>query len=280
MPSFVIQDLDVPLVELERTLNLPTHGNLPAVRYGSVGLYLHLMYTVWIHIERREDKMGTVEKDEAAILKVLQKNPKGIRSTDLWFAVRGSVRSLTTFQKRLKHLEQMDRVQIKTDITDPRARVITPTETSAGAAAVLNGIEMLEMLYLGKRPKTKIQVVTLPSGKTEERKHSPEEQRVQAGANLFFIAYKAFVETWPRSADSYIWLGKKEYIHPLSGKKHEAPYLHEIPRTMLDKAFDDVRRLNQIETAILNSPELKGLMEAEGFVVDADGVRKTTPGEK
>jgi len=222
--------------------------------------------------------LGTVEKDEAAILKALEKKPKGIRSTDLWLAVRGSVRSLTTFQKRLKHLEQMGRVQIKTDITDPRARVITPTEASAGAAAVLDGIENLELLYLGKRPKSNIRVVTMSDGKTRESKFSLEQLRGNAASRLLVIAYKAYVEAWPRVADSYIWLGKKEYVY--AGKKEEDPYFHIVPRTMLNKAFDDVRRLDQIETAILNSPGLKRLMEAEGFVVDDDGVRKTRPGEK
>ena len=69
--------------------------------------------------------MGTIEKDEAAILKAVDDEPKGIRSSELFHRVRRSVRSLTTFQKRLRHLEEMGRIRVATDINDARARLIT-----------------------------------------------------------------------------------------------------------------------------------------------------------
>lgn len=207
--------------------------------------------------------MGTVMKDEAAILKVLERNGKGIRSTDLWFAVRKSVRSLTTFQKRLKHLEQMGRIQTKDDLDDMRATIIAPTEKSAGAVVVLKGIEYLELLYLGRRPKGKLVLVS--DGK--EHEFSLEEERDYAAGQLLAIGYKAFTEA-----------RRGEYVDPfvrIETNRYGVNFLTAVPRVMLEAEAEDARRLNQIEIAIFKSAELTRLMEAEGFVMDRDdGIRK------
>jgi hypothetical protein len=176
--------------------------------------------------------LGTVEKDEAAILKALEKKPKGIRSTDLWLAVRGSVRSLTTFQKRLKHLEQMGRVEIKTDITDPRARVITPTELSGRSRSVLDAIDLLERHYLGKAPRRRnsITVAGVAGG-------IPVQESSETINDLLIIAHTEFKEAlWDEfrrvltdnfgGTDLYIGVFEEG-----AGRIH----IHIMPRSIVEK---------------------------------------------
>jgi len=179
--------------------------------------------------------MGTVVKDEAAILKALKKNPKGIRSTDLWFAVHGSVRSLTTFQKRLKHLEQKGRIQTNDDLDDMRVKIITPTPKSQEASNVLEAIDLLERLYLGKSSPKVIrstwQLITRPGLPTEKT----QDHDLGAG-NLLLIAQETYLKSWkdkpPDVGDSgvYLW-AHAEKAEDGSPQVH----IHDLPKSILDK---------------------------------------------
>ncbi len=193
--------------------------------------------------------MGTVVKDEAAILKALGKNPKGTRSTDLWFAVRRSVRSLTTFQKRLKHLKEMGRIQTKNDnLDDRRVTIITPTELSRDAQIALNAIDLLTRLYLGKTPRSQVKVTK--GGTVEE---------VEGTAyDLLAIAHKTFKETALDEVDAefgfddpVLWVADDGRVDIMSH-----------PRTAYE-----TWRLDEIERAILDSPEMSKLMKDRGFSI-------------
>jgi hypothetical protein len=188
--------------------------------------------------------MGTVVKDEAVILKVLGKKPKGIRSTDLWFAVRGSVRSLTTFQKRLKHLEQMGRIETRPDLDDMRATIIKPTETSAEASGVLEGIDLLERLYLGK-PSRKVVTVA------EERPGPPSEEKTQetVAMNLLRIAHEAFLKSWKggQYENSHLFIQVyEEKQGPSSGVHFKI-----VPPEALEAVKDFVNRVPTVLVDIL-----------------------------
>jgi len=193
--------------------------------------------------------MGTVVKDEAAILKALGKNPKGTRSTDLWFAVRRSVRSLTTFQKRLKHLKEMGRIQTKNDdLDDRRVTIITPTELSRDAQIALNAIDLLTRLYLGKTPRSQVKVIK--GGTVEE---------VEGTAyDLLAIAHKTFKETALGEVDAkfgfddpLIWVTDDNDVNIMS---HPMNVYEEW-------------RADEIERAILDSPEMSKMMKERGFSI-------------
>jgi DNA-binding MarR family transcriptional regulator len=217
--------------------------------------------------------MATASKDEGAILKVLEKNANGIRSTDLFVAVRKSVRSLTTFQKRLKHLQEMGRIRIEHDLNDMRVKIIAPTPKSREASRVLEAIDLLERLYLGK-----------PSGKTvkvtEFRETGASEKEMQRtiAVSLLEIAHRTLYESWRDVQNCYGGELREAggpggvFIRVYEGaeKGHE-PGLrfdilsHSLLMELLDARW---RILPDIEQAIWRNPELKRLMESEGFIVN------------
>jgi hypothetical protein len=214
--------------------------------------------------------LGTVEKDEAAILKVLQRKVKGIRSTDLWLAVRGSVRSLTTFQKRLKHLEEMGRVQIKPDISDPRARVITPTEISVEASHVLEAIDLLERLYLRKPSRKVVRV-------TEERQGLRTEKEMQetAAMNLLQIAHETYLKSWTGQPfdDSrvYIWV-HEEKEGPQTGLliNFICRSTFEMLQTEIDRSTGEIGRLGKLTEALADRMRVvSALLDSVWRKVDA-----------
>ena len=203
--------------------------------------------------------MGTVVKDEAAILKVLEKNPKGTRSTDLWFAVRRSVRSLTTFQKRLKHLEQMGRIQTRDDLDDMRATIITPTELSRDAQIALNAIDLLTRLYLGRTRRPRVKVT----------KGGTVEEVEGTAADLLAIAYKAFKETALDEEDAKYGFDKPLVFVTDDGDVMLAPQARNIYERW---------QLGEIQQAILDSPEMSKMMKERGFsILEADGLPFLVP---
>ena len=133
--------------------------------------------------------MGTFAKDEAAILEKLEKSPEGMRSTELFYSVHKTVRSLTTYQKRLRHLKDAGRIQIKDSIDDRRETIITPTPKSLEAIRVLEAITLLEKLYLGKESKKTVLVTA-----HGERHATETEIQMATGVTLLKIAHETFLK--------------------------------------------------------------------------------------
>jgi DNA-binding MarR family transcriptional regulator len=217
--------------------------------------------------------MATASKDESAILRVLEKNANGVRSTDLFFAVRKSVRSLTTFQKRLKHLQEMGRIRIQHDLNDMRAKIIAPTPKSQEASRVLEAIDLLERLYLGKPSRKTVKV-------TEFRETGALEKEMERtiAVSLLEIAHRTLYESWRDVQNCYggelSEAGGPQgvFIRVYEGAEEgQEPGLRfDLLSNSLLTEFLDVRWriLPDIEQAIWRNPELKRLMESEGFVVN------------
>jgi DNA-binding MarR family transcriptional regulator len=221
--------------------------------------------------------MGTILRDEGAMLKVLERRTEGIRSTDLFLAVRGTVRSPTTFQKRLKHLLDKGRIRIKDDLDDMRAKIITSTPKSEEASRVLEAIDLLERLYLGKPPKKTVKVTQFRDGQPSET-----EKQQNAALILLELAYKAYMKLYGMAGfedgvpetEACIWI----HQGPLGfvGGEDEDPGIQigAWEKSFLKEVFEGRQRLAAVQGAIMKSAELTRLMESKGFVVDEDGVRK------
>jgi len=224
--------------------------------------------------------MGTVVKDEAAILKALERKTGAMHSTDLFMAVRGTVRSPTTFQKRLKHLQEKGRIRIEDDLNDMRVKNISSTPKSAEASRVLEVIDLLERIYLGKQPQKTFKVTQLRDGK-----FSTEDVQWNLSIALLEIAYETFLKLnvdYVRGGfeDDFqltdlailIHRGKLGIIDELEDDDLDIR-VDNWSKSIFKEWYDGEQRYNPLAHEIMKSAELTRLVESKGFIVDKDGVR-------
>jgi DNA-binding MarR family transcriptional regulator len=226
--------------------------------------------------------MGTLVRDEAAILKALERKTGGIRSTDLLMAVRATVRSPTTFQKRLKHLHERGRIRIEDDLNDMRVKIINSTPKSEEASRVLEVIDLLERVYLGKtKPSQKTVKVT----QIQEGELSGRDMQWNASDDLLELAYETYLklnadfiregyEADFQLADLCIEMHRGKLGIGDEDEEEDADiHIGMWPKSYFKEWYDDSQRFRPLQAEIMKSTELTRLVESKGFVVDKDGVR-------